>query len=1061
MLISRTTLAIHFSNRLPATLAALSSPPSHTDLGIGVWEGPIVFTSVRSRGGPQTPISISSQSSASDSPISVSSSSPSPIHRYRPRAVPRFNSPASRSAFTPPPQHSSPANSPARRIHPFFLRKRGAAPTPTEPRYVPNYTSTEAESESTSASQSSVYSTASSHRSTDSIKELTHDLGKIKVDGPPKTEAPARRMSTRLAKKPLEKAQSMPDGARGMSTMIPKSPTPLPPAEIAIVSEPQPQAPVPTFSLPADPDPSLPFFTYKNSPSPFTVKYTRSPDEADILVDTLQGDIIGFDMEWPIWGKKTWNSAERRYKYQQGKTALVQLCDEQTVILIHLQNNMDLPSKVAALIRDPKKYKLGVQCRGDGQKLARDFPHHFPPGRGPTSLFELSWMAKAVDYRRIGERGGTGLIALATLTRSYLGEELEKDQNVRAGNWAGELNERQRDYAANDVVVAIKIYNKLKNLAQERGITLHHDLYCSNLNHVPAQPLGPTRSLPANAFTSQANSANPTVSGVQGVQPPQQGAGGKVPEPEKMAALNEWLSGSSCEVIAKATNIKKTVAESYVTESISILGTTILKPEHVQRLLVDFSPGTWRLKKNLELHQKLTKMFGEQNAAVSYASGPVSGVVSMQPAPAPAPKTVSMKPPPKKAATNLAPAAQPGGVKPPTPAKMAALNAFMGGKSCKMIAKEKNVKIITIEGYVAEALSILGTSALPPAHLERIWKEFSHTTWFFDRNKPLYDHLTAVFGVHPEIEAIEEGMKERERVMKEREAQKGGTVTDAASAAAAPATPAATTGSTTIQMKPPARQPRTGPAPAAKTAPPGPRVYPSPRVPYPTEAQLGFNPPSPARMAALNDFMSGKDCWEIGEEKGIQEKTIENYVVEAVAILGIGYVQKSDLERLWTEFPSSVWVYKQGVDLYKDITNVLGSHPKIHEVEEARKEKAEREASRAAGEAEESESEEEEDEGQQAKPCGRGGEGWRQARSRAIARNKAAGSSSGGSSRRRYSSGSSGYSSYGGSRYYSDASRFSAQSGGWRGKYGAEYGAGYGYGSKRGRGGGKRSYSEL
>lgn len=40
---------------------------------------------------------------------------------------------------------------------------------------------------------------------------------------------------------------------------------------------------------------------------------------------------------------------------------------------------------------------------------------------------------------------GTTLIALAKLTQRYLGYPLRKELNVRAGNWAGDLDEIQRD----------------------------------------------------------------------------------------------------------------------------------------------------------------------------------------------------------------------------------------------------------------------------------------------------------------------------------------------------------------------------------------------------------------------------------------------------------------------------------------------------------------------------------------------------------------------------------------------------------------------------------------
>jgi len=60
-----------------------------------------------------------------------------------------------------------------------------------------------------------------------------------------------------------------------------------------------------------------------------------------------------------------------------------------------------------------------------------------------VSLLELSKLARKVDAEVLGP--GNTLIALAKLTQRYLGYPLRKEMNVRAGNWAGDLDQTQRD----------------------------------------------------------------------------------------------------------------------------------------------------------------------------------------------------------------------------------------------------------------------------------------------------------------------------------------------------------------------------------------------------------------------------------------------------------------------------------------------------------------------------------------------------------------------------------------------------------------------------------------
>ncbi|OXB38777.1 hypothetical protein J007_01444 [Cryptococcus neoformans] len=520
---------VQFASSNVSRTKALQTRPilNDSELGIGIWQKMAVFLDDRpvtpSRqlpGGPQTPISISSQSSGPPTPISVSSSSPSPV-MDRPRAVPRFNSSIARTAFTPPrasPGRKTPSTENSKPIHPFFLNNRRTnIPTPIKPPRVANYTSTEAESSSsqqTSASQSTSESVPSSQRNQPDeekdIIKLMQSVEKMRVALPPKTQSLGPSTSTFFVRRPLVKAQSVSEGQSAFGRLpVNGSRSSLVDESTVIPLVPENHAPgappAYVFKFPDNPDPSLPLFDYRTYLRPPMVVYTRSMSEAEDLVACLKGPILGFDLEWPTSYNKIWDASTGKYGFQQYPTALVQLCDEKMIVLIHLQDKMDLPAKVAELVRDPKVYKLGVQSMGDGRKLVRDFPHHFRQG-GPAGLYELSQMAHAIDPQNAGH--GSRLIKLATLCRAYLGKELDKDTKIRRGDWAGELDEVQKTYAANDVFVSIQIFNALRKLAEERNVPLDLDSWSSSVIGRPERTASLTTSGMMAAATGTEVSVN-------------------------------------------------------------------------------------------------------------------------------------------------------------------------------------------------------------------------------------------------------------------------------------------------------------------------------------------------------------------------------------------------------------------------------------------------------------------------------------------------------------------------------------------------------------------------
>ncbi|KAL8287015.1 hypothetical protein RQP46_004021 [Phenoliferia psychrophenolica] len=183
-----------------------------------------------------------------------------------------------------------------------------------------------------------------------------------------------------------------------------------------------------------------------------TPRLIYSINEAEIKkeLDKMTGP-LGFDLEW---------EPTTRRGAAPNKTALAQICDNNTILLVHVSRMRQFSPSLKQLIEDPKRIKLGVQIAGDGRKLKADFGHR------PAGMLELNNIARLVDGARWEKRTTSGLIGLQNLTAIYLDRYLAKDQSVRCGAWAGDLSEEQRFYAANDVYSSLQICRYLQDLAR-------------------------------------------------------------------------------------------------------------------------------------------------------------------------------------------------------------------------------------------------------------------------------------------------------------------------------------------------------------------------------------------------------------------------------------------------------------------------------------------------------------------------------------------------------------------------------------------------------------------
>ncbi|OJA16521.1 hypothetical protein AZE42_00655 [Rhizopogon vesiculosus] len=180
--------------------------------------------------------------------------------------------------------------------------------------------------------------------------------------------------------------------------------------------------------------------------------YTRCEDEANRLVQNLESP-LGFDLEWRV----LWHSGA-----QERRTALVQLCDKTTVLLIQ------------EVIESPSIIKTGANILNDGEKLYRDF------GIIARGLVELGALAHFTDdaFSSIYKRR---VVSLAKMTAMYLKRHLVKSKE-RTSNWEGNLNNKMVDYAANDTHAALMVHLKLLDSAKVGNKDIDPTKYTSSVN---------------------------------------------------------------------------------------------------------------------------------------------------------------------------------------------------------------------------------------------------------------------------------------------------------------------------------------------------------------------------------------------------------------------------------------------------------------------------------------------------------------------------------------------------------------------------------------------------
>ena len=161
-------------------------------------------------------------------------------------------------------------------------------------------------------------------------------------------------------------------------------------------------------------------------------------NEADLefAVNYLQQQkVIGFDTETRPSFKKG----------QINKVALLQLSGDNKAFIFRL-NKIGLPERVAGLLADASKKKVGVAIRDDIKGLKKLKPFE------PAGFLELQEYVKEFGIENFSLKKLAGIV---------LGVRISKSQ--RLTNWEADvLTPAQLSYAATDAWVSAEIYRVLK-----------------------------------------------------------------------------------------------------------------------------------------------------------------------------------------------------------------------------------------------------------------------------------------------------------------------------------------------------------------------------------------------------------------------------------------------------------------------------------------------------------------------------------------------------------------------------------------------------------------------
>ncbi|XP_017874797.1 PREDICTED: exonuclease 3'-5' domain-containing protein 2 [Drosophila arizonae] len=187
--------------------------------------------------------------------------------------------------------------------------------------------------------------------------------------------------------------------------------------------------------------------------SPFQLQHKRievisSVNESQRILNELKSHcesfkVIGFDCEWITVGGTRRPVALLQLSSHKGLCALFRLCCMKQI-----------PKDLRELLEDDAVLKVGVAPQDDAMKLSHDY------GVGVASTFDLRYMAVMAGHQAEG---------LGKLSQTHLNTALDKNWRLACSNWeAPQLDSAQLNYAANDALAAVAIFQKLSKDLEPR-----------------------------------------------------------------------------------------------------------------------------------------------------------------------------------------------------------------------------------------------------------------------------------------------------------------------------------------------------------------------------------------------------------------------------------------------------------------------------------------------------------------------------------------------------------------------------------------------------------------
>ncbi|KAF9886037.1 hypothetical protein FE257_012093 [Aspergillus nanangensis] len=204
-------------------------------------------------------------------------------------------------------------------------------------------------------------------------------------------------------------------------------------------------------------NPQTKFWSHRMCKTPdghdITVHYCRSLKSAEEVAQLfLHDQVLGFDLEWKAQAS-TWDSI-------QNNVSLIQIANRERIALFHIAmfrpargvDDLVFPA-LRLILESPHITKVGVSIKADSTRVRKYL------GIDTRAIFELSHLHKLIKYcystpRLINKR----LVNLSEQVMEHFGLPLEKEEDVRCGDWAHALNYRQVQYAASDPYACVSLF---------------------------------------------------------------------------------------------------------------------------------------------------------------------------------------------------------------------------------------------------------------------------------------------------------------------------------------------------------------------------------------------------------------------------------------------------------------------------------------------------------------------------------------------------------------------------------------------------------------------------